>query len=180
MAHATPHLFTDDGYIPNNPTLPMLLYPSAIDLSTNPSDPAALFEHLFTQNGWSSGCWRNGIYPFPHYHSTAHEVLGIAAGQAEVLLGGRNGQVFTVGAGDVALLPAGCGHQNLSASSDLLVVGAYPPGPDWDLCRGEARERPSAIENIANVPLPTTDPVAGIQGPVIKYWLNKDEKHFTI
>ena len=174
MPHATPHLFADDGPIPNNPTLPMLLYPSAIDLSTNPSDPAALFERLFAQNGWIGGCWRNGIYPFPHYHSTAHEVLGIAAGHAEVRLGGQTGQVFTVKAGDVALLPAGCGHQNLGASSDLLVVGAYPPGPDWDLCRGEPGERPSAIENIAKVPLPATDPVGGTQGPVIEHWLNQD------
>ena len=152
----------------------MLLYPSAIDLSTNPSDPAPLFERLFAQNGWTGGCWRNGIYPFPHYHSTAHEVLGIAAGHAEVRLGGQTGQVFTVKAGDVALLPAGCGHQNLGASSDLLVVGAYPPGPDWDLCRGEPGERPSAIENIAKVPLPATDPVGRTQGPVIEHWLNQD------
>lgn len=174
MPHANPHLFTDDGHIPNNPTLPMLFYPSAIDLSTNPSDPAAPLERLFAQNGWTVGCWRNGIYPFPHYHSTAHEVLGIAAGHAEVRLGGQTGQVFTVKAGDVALLPAGCGHQNLGASSDLLVVGAYPPGPDWDLCRGELGERPSAIENIAKVPLPATDPVGGTQGPVIEHWLNQD------
>jgi uncharacterized protein YjlB len=79
--------------------------------------------------------------------------------------------VLTVKAGDVALLPAGCGHQNLGATSDLLVVGAYPPGSDWDLCRGEAGERPRVIENIANVPLPATDPVGGLEGPVIEHWL---------
>jgi len=172
--NATAYLCKDDGQIPNNPTLPILIYPAAVDLSSAASDPASAFEALFAQNGWTRGCWRNGIYPFPDYHSTAHEVLGIAAGHAEVRLGGQTGQVFTVKAGDIALLPAGCGHQNLGASSDLLVVGAYPPGPDWDLCRGEPGERPSAIENIAKVPLPTTDPVGGTQGPVIEHWLNQD------
>ena len=171
-ATATAYHFTDDGSIPNNPTLPMLVYPSAVDLSSA-SDPAAPFEHLFTQNHWTGGSWRNGIYPFPHYHSTAHEVLGIARGQAEVRFGGQTGVVLTVKAGDVALLPAGCGHQNLGATSDLLVVGAYPPGPDWDLCRGERGERPRVIDNIANVPLPITDPVGGEQGPVIEHWLKQ-------
>ena len=143
MPDATPYFFTDDGSIPNNPTLPMLVYSAAVDTSAS-SDPAALFEQLFTQNGWTGGSWRNGIYPFPHYHSTAHEVLGIA-----------------------------CGHQNLGASPDLLVVGAYPPGPDWDLCRGESGERPQSTANIASVPLPETDPVGGAAGPVVQHWLQR-------
>ena len=172
MPDATPCYFSGDGSIPNNPSLPMLVYPAAVDTSSS-SDPAALFEQLFAQNGWTGGAWRNGIYPFPHYHSTAHEVLGIARGHADVRFGGQTGTVLTVTAGDIALLPAGCGHQNLGASPDLLVVGAYPPGPDWDLCRGESGERRHAPANIANVPLPETDPVGGAAGPVIQYWLQR-------
>ncbi|NKB69894.1 MAG: hypothetical protein GKR89_22710 [Candidatus Latescibacteria bacterium] len=168
MPNATPYHFTDDGSIPNNPTLPMLVYPAALNPAT--ADLASAFEDLFAANQWTGGCWRNGIYSFPHYHSTAHEVLGIAAGQAQVRFGGQTGQVLTVKAGDVALLPAGCGHQNLDASPDLLVVGAYPPGPDWDLCRGESGERPHVLDNIAQVPLPATDPVGGTQGPVLEHW----------
>ena len=172
MPDATPYFFTDDGSIPNNPTLPMLVYSAAVDTSAS-SDPAALFEQLFAQNGWTGGAWRNGIYPFPHYHSTAHEVLGIACGHADVRFGGQTGTVLTVTAGDIALLPAGCGHQNLGASPDLLVVGAYPPGPDWDLCRGESGERPQSTANIASVPLPETDPVGGAAGPVVQHWLQR-------
>ena len=47
---------------------------------------------------------------------------------ARVRLGGDGGVVLDVKAGDALLLPAGVGHQNLGASADLLVIGAYPKG----------------------------------------------------
>jgi long-chain acyl-CoA synthetase len=47
------------------------------------------------RNGWS-GTWRNGIYAFHHYHSTSHEVLGIAAGSAAVRFGGEGGATVRV------------------------------------------------------------------------------------
>jgi uncharacterized protein YjlB len=161
------HLFDDDGAIPNNPRLPLLVYPGAVALSG--ADPAAAFEKIFAANGWS-GSWRNGIYPFPHYHSTAHEVLGIARGEAKVRFGGATGIVLAVHAGDVVVIPAGVGHQNLGASGDLLVVGAYPPGPDWDLCTGKPGERPRVLGNIAAVPLPPADPLFGEDGPLTLHW----------
>ncbi len=118
------HRFAGDGEIPNN-ALPLLVYPAAVDVSG--ADPAAAFERLFARHGWR-GAWRNGIFAYPHYHSTAHEVLGIARGEASVRFGGAGGAVLTVGPGDVVVIPAGVGHQNLGASADLLVVGAYPGG----------------------------------------------------
>ena len=69
--------FTDDGAVPNNPALPVLLYQRAVELG---DDPAAELEQLFAENGWGHGQWRNGIYPFTHYHSMIHEALGIARG----------------------------------------------------------------------------------------------------
>ena len=122
-------------------------------------DPAAC-EALFAGNGWE-GAWRDGIFSFHHFHSTAHEVLGIARGNARVSLGGPRGQTFAVRAGDVMVLPAGTGHCNAGASSDLLVVGAYPDGMKWDIRRGDPAERDEVLANIRAVPLPRCDPVEG-------------------
>ena len=162
-------LLQDDGFIPNNPRLPLLVYGGALQVSTG--DPAPLCEEAFAANGWGNG-WRNGIYSFHHYHSTAHEVLAIAKGRARVHFGGESGPKIDVQPGDVVLIPAGVGHKNLGASRDLLVVGAYPPGQSWDLCRGTADERPWALENIGRVPLPTRDPIYGEKGPLISHWLS--------
>ena len=84
--------------------------------------------------------------------------------------GGEGGRVLEVQAGDVVVIPAGVGHQNLGASGDLLVVGAYPGGADFDLCRGEADERPRVLDNISQVPLPAADPVYGADGPLLGKW----------
>lgn len=159
--------FADDGGIPNNPTLPLLIYENVLDLAG--SDVAATCIERFAAHGWH-GAWRNGIFPFPHYHSTAHEVLGICQGQAEVRLGGGCGLVMTVKAGDALVLPAGTGHQNLGSSLDLLVVGAYPDGMDWDLCRAEPGARQVEHRNIQAVPLPDSDPIFGSKGPLMRLW----------
>ena len=139
------HHFADDGSIPNNPTLPLLIYEDVLDLVD--VDAATTCIERFAAHGWH-GAWRNGIYPFPHYHSKAHEVLGICQGEAEVRLGGQHGLVMMVKAGDALVLPAGTGHQNLGSSPDLLVVGAYPGGMDWDLCHGESSLRERERSNI--------------------------------
>jgi uncharacterized protein YjlB len=160
--------FADDGAVPNN-RLPMLVYRGAIDLA-RVRDPAAAIEKMFDGNGWGHGMWRDGIYPFTHYHSQIHEVLGIAAGKARVRFGGTNGEVLDVEPGDVAVLPAGTGHQRISATPNLLVIGAYPPDGHYDLCRGTQAEHARALETIPRVPLPESDPVCGAGGPLTKLW----------
>src|SRR5512143_2588217 len=100
-------IFQDDGK-----ALPVLVYKDALDLNGN-GDPRA-FETRFAENGWGRDQWRNGIYPFVHYHSMIHEALGIARGLARVQLGGHSGEVFELAAGDAVVLPAGTGHQRLS------------------------------------------------------------------
>ncbi|TPN75972.1 cupin [Mesorhizobium sp. CU2] len=159
--------FADDGFVPNHPRWPMLVYPGAVMLPDD-GDPASVFEDIFAANGWGES-WRNGIYPFVHYHSRIHEVLGIARGSAEVRFGGEQGKALLVKAGDVAILPAGTGHQRLSSSADLLVVGAYPPSGTYDLCRDGA-DHAGALRSIPKVRRPDTDPVYGGEGPLLGAW----------
>jgi uncharacterized protein YjlB len=159
-------VLADDGKIPNS-RLPLLIYRRAFELSG--SDPAAAIERTFAEHGWG-GTWRNGIYSYHHYHSTAHEVLGCYRGSAKVQFGGESGIVEELGAGDVVIIPAGVAHMNLGATADFAVVGAYPPGQDYDMNHGEDGERPRADENIARVPRPETDPIFGKDGPLLKHW----------
>jgi len=163
-------LFKDDGKVPNNPALPALVYKAAIDLRGT-ADPESAIEHAFKRNGWGYNMWRDGIYPFVHYHSMIHEALGIARGRARVQLGGPSGETLDFAPGDVAVLPAGTGHQRLSGSDDLLVVGAYPPEGTYNLCRADnPADRDQALATIPKVTVPDGDPVAGKDGPLTKLW----------
>jgi len=161
------YLLEEDGPYPNNEVLPLLIYTQV--LRSTVEAPARTFEQVFQAHNWR-GSWRNGIFPYHHYHSTAHEVLGIAEGHAAVQLGGDGGLTLDVAAGDVLVLPAGVAHKNRGASGDFLVVGAYPDGQNWDLKRGKPGARPEADRNIEQVPLPALDPVYGANGPVQEHW----------
>lgn len=164
----TAHLFADDGTFPNS-RFPVLLYPGAVVLPSH--DPASAFEALFERNGWGGASWRNGLFQVHHYHSTAHEVLGIYSGSVTIHLGGpRLGKPVTVTAGDVVVIPAGVAHKNVAASGDLRVVGAYPAGTSPDLNYGKGAERPGADINIARVTLPGADPVEGRRGSLVSHW----------
>jgi uncharacterized protein YjlB len=160
--------FEDDGIFPNN-VMPLLFYPQAI--TNNAKDSGSVFEQRFAENDWTNS-WRNGVYFFPHYHSTSHEVLGVYSGAAKLRLGGEHGKNVAVKAGDVIVIPAGVAHQNIGASDDFGVVGAYPGGREWDLLRGLPGERPRADHNIAAVSMPDSDPIYGGEGPLRRIWKN--------
>jgi uncharacterized protein YjlB len=162
------HMFADDGSIPNNPVLPFVLYRSGVDLTGSP-DPEQVIEKTFTANGWGN-LWRNGIYQYAHYHSMIHEAMAIARGRATVRFGGENGQEIELVPGDTVILPAGTGHQLLTQTQELVVIGAYPPTGKYDLCRGSKADHAKAIASIRNVPLPATDPVFGAEGPLVRLW----------
>jgi uncharacterized protein YjlB len=150
--------FEDDGIIPNNQRLRALLYRGALKEAD-----ALDFKQRFEENGWSNS-WQNGIFDYHHFHSNAHEVLGIARGWVKVRLGGANGQSVRIEKGDVVVLPAGTGHKCEARSGDLLVVGAYDGGRDWDICRGATQDKKKVRSNITSVPDPERDPVTGARG----------------
>ncbi|WP_210611038.1 cupin domain-containing protein [Priestia flexa] len=155
--------FDDDGVIPNHPSLPVLLYEHAL------IDRKDKIETIFHNHNWKNS-WVNGIYDFHHYHSNAHEVLGIIKGCARLQLGGPKGENIVVHAGDVIVLPAGTGHKRLQSTADFQVVGAYPGGISYNLKTGNSAEYAEAVEQIENVPLPKTDPVYGEDGPLLSLW----------
>jgi uncharacterized protein YjlB len=167
-APAVTYKFADDGAIPNNFALPLVLYRGAIDLIGSP-DPENLIEKTFATNGWGN-MWRNGIYPYTHYHSMIHEVMGIARGSAKVRFGGDHGEEVMIVAGDVVILPAGTGHRCQTHSQGLVVIGAYPPSGKYNLCRGSKADHAKALITIPEVPLPSTDPVFGADGPLMTLW----------
>ena len=69
----------------------------------------------------------------------------------------------------MAILPAGIGHQCLSASDDFLVIGAYPPTGTYDECT-RSQDHKAALKTIPKVPRPRKDPLYGGDGPLLKLW----------
>ncbi|MBC2600430.1 cupin domain-containing protein [Puniceicoccus vermicola] len=157
-------LFEESEGIPNHPEYPVLLY------RNTGIENADEWEKRFGSNGWG-GCWRWGVFDYHHFHSNAHEALGVISGQAKLALGGPGGKVVEVKAGDLVILPAGTGHKNLDSSTDFFVVGAYPSGQeDYDLHRGDSEDLERMREAIRETPKPEEDPLLGGEGPLLELW----------
>ncbi len=148
------HKFESDQYFPNS-LLPVLVYSSVIE------GKATAFEGVFVRQGWSAIAGHApGVYPYHHFHSTAHEVLGFVAGTAAIRFGGPSGKSVVVSAGDVVVVPAGMAHFNDGQSDDVLIVVAYPEGTWADQLRGEPAQR-EAAEGYSRGAGPRLDPVPG-------------------
>ncbi len=159
-------LLTRRDWVPNHPWFPVLIYRNVPGIA-DANDSAVALETLFKDNGWPPR-WRSAIYDYHHYHSTAHEVLGVARGAATLELGGPDGEELDVRRGDVIVLPAGTGHRQQRADDDFVVVGAYPPDQQWDICRSEPTQ--AMLERIEHLSFPASDPVSGANGPLTKQW----------
>ncbi|MBZ5487270.1 cupin [Halomonas aquamarina] len=147
-----------------NSSLPVLIYRKVLD-TASPDERADAFERLFQQHGWPPA-WRYHLYDFDHFHSTAHEALGIFRGRARARLGGPDGREVMLNPGDVLVLPAGVGHASLEADDDFCMVGAYPPGQDPEIERGDPQALDAAQARVAKVAIPETCPVGGPLEPL--------------
>lgn len=159
-------LVKENDPFPNNNRLPYLLYKAVFELPEKDADDT--IQRIFESHQWSNA-WKNGIYPYHHYHSITHEVLGVYQGACNVMLGGYEDKIVHIEKGDVLVIPAGVAHRNVGSTSDFGCVGAYPDGMDFDMNYGRPEERRQAAKNIRLVPVPSTDPVYGY-GPLQDYW----------
>lgn len=120
--------------------------------------------------------WRYTMYRRTHFHSTAHEVLVVVRGRARLCFGGEENPdrvEVEVGAGDVMVVPAGVGHRLLDdleeegeGGESYEMVGAYPPGCEWDMCYGRPGEE-GKVKGIKGLGWFERDPVYGDEGPVL-------------
>lgn len=73
-------------WVPNNSKLAVAIYRTAIPGAGG--DLAAEFEALFEHNQWPPQ-WRDGIFDYHHFHSTAHSSWDDAVSEYETLMFAR-------------------------------------------------------------------------------------------
>lgn len=155
----------NDGGIPNNDRFPLLLYRGAFG---TPVDPAGVESHL-SANRWFNS-WRDGVFPYHHYHATVHEILVCYGGTATVQFGGASGPELDFAEGDAVLIPAGVGHKRVSAGAGFAVIGAYLDGASWDLRRPETDDVEEAAALVEKCGKPPVDPILGKEGGLLDKW----------
>ena len=155
-----------NGMIPNS-RFPLLVHRNAV-----PGGGEKAVRQLFQKHGWLNNWSYPGIYTYGHFHSTTHECLGCAAGFMEIEIFGMGGTRVRVDAGDVIVMPAGVSHAMTDNSDDVLMVGGYPDGREWDNLPDDSltpRSRYLAAKLIMSLPIPSRDPVTG---GAMREWLD--------
>lgn len=160
------YFLKDDGSFPNS-HLPVLLYKNAISLSF--IFKGLMVRKLFRRHHWTNN-WRSGVYTYHHYHSNTHEVMAVISGSTTLQLGGDEGMKITFEKGDVLVIPAGVAHKNLGKEKDVICIGGYPGGTDYDMNYGRKDERPAADRRISKIKIPAYDPVTGKKDPLNAIW----------
>ena len=149
------YFFEDDGITPNSP-YPVIVMPQVC----KGEDLENIFPDTFKKNNWGNN-WLDIILNKDHYHSTTHEVLGICKGEVNLKIGGEQGKIFHLVAGDAIIIPAGVGHFSIDTTADYLVAGGYPNGNNWDMIYNEPEKYEAAKQSIGLLPMPALHPVSG-------------------
>ncbi len=157
MSNPGIYLLADTGKFPNS-HLPVLQYHGVVKVPH--LFAAAKIIMLFKRNGWSNN-WRDGIYTYAHYLSNTHEAMAVIRGTTRLQLGGNDSNSIIIKKGDLVIIPAGVAHKNMGAEKDVVCIGGYPGGSNFDINTGEPGERPATDAKIAAVPLPLNGPLHG-------------------
>ena len=162
------HQIPSHGLTPNTSiqNKPLLIYQSAFPANTT----ASQIESHLSNIGVVTPQWRYTMYSTSHFHSTSHEVLGIASGQAKLCFGHEDNPdrvEEVLRKGDVIVMPAGVAHRLLEdLDGGFLMVGSYPVGCGWDMCYGKKGEE-GKVGKIRDLSWFRRDPVYGDEGPVL-------------
>ncbi|KAH6682851.1 hypothetical protein B0J14DRAFT_133085 [Halenospora varia] len=161
-------------YVPNSP-LPVLVYRSV--LPPDP-DPTSACETIEPNNWFKGGVFKH--YRSHHFHSVTHECYAVFKGHSRLLLGrgpldpeNEDDLLLELKKGDAIVLPAGVAHCSVESSDDYEYVGLYPKGsPHWDnnFCKSNKEETQEKEANARAVPIPDSDPIFGIGGPLVGIW----------
>lgn len=155
-----------NGLFPGNSKYPLLIYKNVFNFTDQTTKQ---LQEFLNNNHWIKS-WVDSIYPYHHYHSNTHEALVVFSGDANVQIGGENGDIFEIVEGDIIIFPAGVSHKNVKSSEDFTVIGSYPFDVEYDMNYGKDIEYPKVEENIKRVGLPAADPVFGKNGLLFNYW----------
>lgn len=162
------HLIPAHGMTPNTSiqNKPLMIYHAAFGNKTSAS---AIESHLKSV-GVVDPQWRYTMYSTSHFHSTSHEVLGIASGEARLCFGHEDNPDHVeavLKAGDVVVMPAGVAHRLLDdLKGGFEMVGCYPKGCNWDMCYGKKGEEKN-VAGIKKLGWFERDPVYGDKGPAL-------------
>ena len=77
---------------------------------------------------------------------------------------GEGGTRIRVETGDILVIPAGVSHCMVANSDDIMMVGGYPEGRDWDNVQERflsEEMRRAAAKRIMTLPIPARDPATG-------------------
>lgn len=140
-------LLPASAWVPNNQQMPVVLARGAGADEADRRGSGRSLQPL----GWTP-LWRGRPFADTHFHSAAHVLFAVTAGQGRMKIGGDKGQEIDLAVGDRLMLPAGTGQQLVSGSQHFAVTAFYPSGQCWDRCQTALSA--SALARMQHLPSP--------------------------